>query len=505
MSMGVRSTRMMGLAAGVLGLASFAGTAHGQFAAWLNEIDFDVLASEYAGAQANGSNVPVTIVESGGYPDTADGRFAGKTMTARTGVQSSTSHATIVGAMFFGNTTGFSQRSVAPAIPNVDMYTTSWEGAFFLSPGTVPPLISPNLSRVASHAYGSAGSLNTLTRMDWVVQADDFIQVVGVHSVSGHGNGFNSIAVAPTAGISGSALSGTAAVGTGTPYVAGRHRPDITGPHGTTSDSIGALGGVAALLVSRGRANAALSDYSYVARPGYTVRSAETSEVVKASIMAGALRFTSGNTVIGNITTYRDDPVNRTDNGLDNRYGAGMVNVYNSYKIIDAGEQGSSEDGDPSGGGIGRYGFDYDQSFGGAAGSNAAATYGFTAGANGKFAATLAWNLKIDGIEPTYGNFDADATLYNLDLKLLDVTAGGALVQSSASTIDNTESLWTDLIAGHTYHMQVTSAGAPFAWDYGLAWRSEVSLAPTAVPEPSAAGALVVASGLATLRRRRRR
>ncbi|MGB7160186.1 MAG: hypothetical protein WBD40_19115, partial [Tepidisphaeraceae bacterium] len=205
----MRSMRMTAVGAGALALAAFTGTAHAQFAGWLNEIDFDLLASEYAAAQANGSNVPVTIVESGGYPNTADGRFAGKTMTARTGTQSATSHATIIGAMFFGNTTGFSQRSVAPAIPNVDMYTTSWEGAFFLSPGTVPPLTSPNLSRVASHAYGSTGTLNTLTRMDWVVQADDFIQVVGSHSVSNHGNGFNSLAVAPTAGISGGALSGT--------------------------------------------------------------------------------------------------------------------------------------------------------------------------------------------------------------------------------------------------------------------------------------------------------
>ena len=491
--------RIAGAGAGVVALALFAGAAQAQFAGWLNEIDFDRLAGEYAGTQANGSNVNVTIVESGGYPNTADGRFAGKTMTARTGAQSSTSHATIVGAYFFGNTTGFSQRSVAPAIPSVDMYTTSWSGAFFLAPGSVPPLISPNSSRVASHAYAETTSLSNLARIDWVVQEDDFIQVVGHPGISGHGNGFNSIAVAPPAGVAGA--TGTAQVSAGTPYVAGRFRPDVTGPVGTTSDSIGAVGGLAALLVSRGKTT--VSHHNYTARPGYSVSSGDASEVVKAAVMAGAQRHNPTNTNSATITDYRADPADQTANGLDKRWGAGLVNVYNSYKIIDAGETDSAEDSAPGQGGVGQYGFDYDPGFGGLSGTNVAATYGFAASASGKFMATLAWNVKIAGVNQ-FGNFDSAATLYDLDLSLIDVTDGGSVAMTSASLIDNTETLWLDLVGGHTYQMLVTTKNAPFTWDYGLAWRSDVALTPVAVPEPSAVGGIVAGvAALSALRRRR--
>jgi hypothetical protein len=510
--MGARSARRaagvgfggLGRAAvGAVALASLAsaGTARGQYAAWLNEIDFDRLVAEYGGTQANGSNVPVTIVESGGYPDAADGRFAGKTLTPRTGAAGPTAHATTVGALFFGNTTGFSQRSVAPAIPNVDMYTTSWSGAFFLTPGTVPPLTSPNNSRVATHAYGETTSLSNLARIDWVVERDDFVQVVGYPGISGHGNGFNSIAVAPSAGLSGAALNGTVQVSPGTPYVAGRYRPDVTGPRGTTSDSIGAVGGLAALLVSRGKTTA--SHHDYAARPGYTVTSGDTSEVVKAALMAGALRHTTGNTDTPNITDYRAAASNRTANGLDKRFGAGVVNVYNSYRIIDAGEANSAEDGGLGqvGGGIGASGFDYDASFGGAAGSNATATYAIASAASDRtLSATLAWNLRIAGTND-FGNFDAAATLYDLDLQLIDVTAGGATVAGSFSTIDNTETVWTDLAAGHAYELRVVpgEGQAAFDWDYGLAWH----VAP-AVPEPSGALLGMGVAGLLAARRGRR-
>lgn len=508
--------RVVGASTAILVSAALSATAEAQtFAGWLNEIDFDRLASEYAGTQANGSNVNVTIVETEDsdvpglnyYPDITDARFAGKTMTARTGSYSVASgHATRVGAFFFGSPPGFSQRSVAPGISNVDMYTFQWESAFFLSPGTPPPLMSPNQSRVASHAYGSTATLNVLRRIDWVVENDDFLQVVGSQSVSNHGNGFNSIAVAPTAGISGVALNGTAAVGTGNPYVAGRYRPDVTGPHGTTSDSIGAVAGVTALLVSRGKADASLSDHSYVARPGYTVRSAETSEVVKAALMAGALRHTTGNSFIGNISNYRTDAANRTANGLDKRYGAGMVNVYNSYKIIDAGEQASVEDAvtSPTAGHIGEYGFDYDDSFGGAGGSNAASSYRFaTVAGGGTLTATLAWNLNVAF---TSGSFDANATplLHAMELALFDVTNGTpTLVASSSSAIDNTQSIWQSLAGDREYLMQVRplSGQGAFDWDYGLAWRIDGWEA-AAVPEP--AGVLALLAALPLLLRRSR-
>ena len=53
-----------------------------------------------------------------------------------------------------------------------------------------------------------------------------------------------------------------------------------------------------------------------------------------------------------------------TDNGLNNVYGAGQLNIYNSYHITAAGEQNSLQDAPGTHGNIGRYGFDYDPYFG---------------------------------------------------------------------------------------------------------------------------------------------
>jgi hypothetical protein len=48
----------------------------------------------------------------------------------------------------------------------------------------------------------------------------------------------------------------------------------------------------------------------------------------------------------------------------------------------------------------------------------------------------------------------------------------------------------------------VSTKSSPFNWDYGLAWRSDVALTPTAVPEPAALGVVGVTAAM-LLRRRR--
>ncbi|MCA1807448.1 MAG: thrombospondin type 3 repeat-containing protein, partial [Actinobacteria bacterium] len=164
------------------------------------------------------------------------------------------------------------------------------------------------------------------------------------------------------------------------------------------------------------------------------------------------------------ITDYRVDVANQTSNGLDKRFGAGQVNVYNSYHILAGGEQNSVEDGGTT---IANTGFDYDPAFGGLNSSNATATYSFTTGAIGgqKLKAALVWNL--DALTTSTDN------LYDLDLELIDVTAGNVVVASSSSTIDNTENIWFDLAIDHAYQLKVIrgSGQAAFEWDYALAWQ----------------------------------
>ena len=158
-------------------------------------------------------------------------------------------------------------------------------------------------------------------------------------------------------------------------------------------------------------------------RAGNTIYNAERSEVVKAVLMAGADRVTDNTTnpdpaTPRDISDYRVDPANQSANGLDIRYGAGQLNIYNSFHILSGGEQNSVEDDITGGGAIGSYGFDYDPSFGGGAGSNATGSYTFSTGANPvMLTAALAWNIKIAN-----SNFPGAATLYDLDLRLYDET-----------------------------------------------------------------------------------
>ena len=110
--------------------------------------------------------------------------------------------------------------------------------------------------------------------------------------------------------------------------------------------------------------------------------------------------------------------------------------------------------------------------------------------------ASLVWNIDIraQGPDPV-----GTATLYDLDLKLFDVTSGGTLVAYSASTLDNTENIWFNLLDGHSYRLDVVRGigQGNFLWDYGLGWQM--------VPEPASAFLFLAGVAVPMLLRRRRR
>ncbi|MCL4792320.1 MAG: hypothetical protein KJ040_09755, partial [Gammaproteobacteria bacterium] len=203
-------------------------------------------------------------------------------------------------------------------------------------------------------------------------------------------------------------------------------------------------------------------------RAGLLVRNAERSEVIKAALMAGADRVTHDSTSI-NLLNYRAGSAERTSNGLDRRYGAGQLNVRNSYWILAGGEQGSAEDGNTASN-VGSRGFDYDPYFGGASGSNSTATYPLPVETTPRLlTAALVWNLDING--GTANNFNPAATLHDLNIEVIDMGAAGTpVVAASLSAIENTENIWMVVPAGARYALRVTRAGS-FRWDYGLAWQ----------------------------------
>lgn len=462
-----------------------------------DDIGYTRLLNEQGVNVPDGSGVLVTQAEalSGDppayLPNVADAQFTGKSISDKSGTNPADSfsgHATGVGRLFYGNSS-----SIAPAIDTVNSYDANhWLSSGYLNTYNRYSEPVSASDRVANHSWigsysDNAVDLDVVKRVDWLVENDEFIQAIGLKNNTSTNRpllstAFNVIAVGVTDGV-----HGRSTVALASPYVSGRTRPDLVAPFTATSSSTPVIAAAAALLVETGHAIPSLSTdpegTSTTNREGDTIYNAERSEVVKAVLMAGADRVTDNTTnpdpgTPGNITDYRVDPVNRSGNGLDIRFGAGQLNIYNSFHILMAGEQNSAEDA-AGGGSIGAYGFDYDPSFGGAGtggGSNVTGSYTFSTGTSqAMLTAALAWN--VDVAEGGRNSFPGAATLYDLDLRLYDKTGGGhVLLVESASAIDNTENIWIQLDAGRDYLLEVVpkTGQSSFEWDYALAWQQAV-------------------------------
>lgn len=469
------------------------------FAGYKDDIGYTALQDEFGSAIPGGSFIPlVTQVEAAllldhdgddqtdkikvWAPDPAHPEFTGKTVNEVSGSPAFYSgHATSVGYRFYGNT-----NSIATGIKSIEHFLADhWLGRGYLMGGRLlKPLITK--SRVANHSWvGNAVEINSelLRRLDWVINMDEYIQAVGPCRSNQPllASAFNSIAVGQASG-----ESGAGSIAVDTVYTSGRTCLQLIAPFKTASAAVPVVASGAAVLIELGHTNPGLStDPAAVSTPnrnGDTIYNAERSEVIKAVLMAGADRVTHNSVIIDgsapNIVDYRADPANRTENGLDRRYGAGQINIYHSYKIIAAGEKNSEEDQPGSGGVIGHFGFDYDPFFGGVGGSNSAASYYFTVDTDFKrLWASLVWNINIDAGGGTI--FNGTASVIDLDLILYDVSDPDApqLVAGSMDSAGNTENIWIQLKKNKNYMLQVKPAPAQtgFEWDYALAWRIEKS------------------------------
>ena len=453
-----------------------------------DDIGYTRLQTELGNSMPDGTGVTVTHVEAmttddAWMPDPTDPQFSGKTMNFYTGSTPViySGHATSVGKRFYGLTT-----SMAPGIDIIDCYAADyWLGSDFLNAADSRYKPEMSANRVANHSWiGETDDpdidSDILRRLDWIIETDEFIQVVGLRNSSPNipllGTAFNAIAVGCSDGGHG---IGIAPVDDSMDdiYLPQRTRPDIVAPLGSTSSATPVVAAASALLIELGHNNLTLSTDPSVQstsnRNGEIIYNAERSEVLKAVLMAGADRYIINDSG-SSITDYCVDPASATANNLDKRFGSGQLNIYNSYHILDSGEQNSFEDYPPGQGAIAYYGFDYDPSFGGSDGSNHEASYSFTADSNTlSLSAALVWNLDIDGENRLL--FDGSATLHDLNLFLYDVTdpVNPQLVASSPSTGENTEHLWIPLENDHNYVIRVRSGEgtSSFEWDYSLAWQ----------------------------------
>jgi hypothetical protein len=446
----------------------------GVWADYKTDVGFVALKKELGTRMPTGAGVKVTQVEAatptGWMPDPGLAEFNGKTINDLSGnsAGSYSDHATGVAQLFYGNIT-----SMAPGIRTIDSYEAS---AWLNSLSTEEGSGFQNTSRIANHSWVGNGYDSTegkdhngdiLRMVDRLVERNEYIQVVAMNNGSGNqpllGSAYNVIAVGRT---DGNHARGSYAVPGDKTYGSGRTRPDIVTPQDTTSAATPLASATAALLVQIGHRGATRLSKGWTNISGIgTVYNAERSETVKAALMAGADRQTRNTGISANIDRYRSSG-NQTINGLDRRYGAGQLNILNSYHVIAAGEQNSLQDGGT--GAIRASGFDYDGAFGGLGGSNRVASYFITAGSGLTLRASLVWNMRVAK------NGSLSTTLCNLNLTLFDRSAKTLNpVATSNSVRDNTENLWVKLVDGHRYELRVTTpVSAKFSCDYALAWHA---------------------------------
>ncbi len=334
-------------------------------------------------------------------------------------------HANQVGAIFYGLSGG-----VATNLAHVDNYDADYFVNSLVAKGV------PINDRVVNQSFIFTGV--TIAQQQMIDSAyDNYADQFSTLFVSGIGNGgpvnppatcYNGIGVA--------AYGGSSSVGP-TPDN-GRAKPDITAPSGATSFSTPQVAGAAALLLQAGLRGDG----------GPDTNSASDSRTIKAVLLNGAVKPA--------------DWTNTTTSPLDPRYGAGVLNVFNSYQQLAGGEQGytlfssvptnsphppvvapggvgqlsgwdfDTINSDTNSDGVNHYFFDVTNNDGGAA---------FTA------TATLVWNRK-----------NGQNAINNLDLFLYDAGTG-KLIASSTSPVDNVEQLFVVQLPPGRYDLQVLKHG----------------------------------------------
>lgn len=262
-------------------------------------------------------------------------------------------------------------------------------------------------------------------------------------SVSPPGTSYNCIGVA--------AYGGSSSVGPTLDN--GRCKPDITAPAGVTSYSTPQIAGAAAVLMQAGLRGDGGGD----------TNSAADIRTVKALLLNGAIKPA--------------DWTNNPPSPLDTRYGAGVLNVFNSYKQLAGGRHGYIFSTNiPAGTGHPPTG----------AANSVSAMSGWDFNTNSSSSTTDGVNHYYFNVTNGTGNaaFAATATLVwnrhrfqtsinNLDLFLYDAVSSN-LVACSTSLVDNVEHIFVPKLAQGRYALQVWKAGGvgivSTAEPYALVW-----------------------------------
>ncbi|NNF15415.1 MAG: hypothetical protein HKN70_01650, partial [Gammaproteobacteria bacterium] len=179
-------------------------------------------------------------------------------------------------------------------------------------------------------------------------------------------------------------------------------------------------------------------------------------ELVKALLLAGASAdFTFRNKK--DILKYTFGRAGTAANGLDKRYGMGMLNVAASEQIL------TSEDS--------MTGFDYVSGIDDTA-TRKTGRYALSPLHDGRLTVSLVWLLQLHATK----SGELEAHLVNYDLCIVETGEQDTVIAESVGADDTTENLRIDLQAGHHYELRLMSPAADsHSWPYALAWRYQRS------------------------------
>lgn len=431
-----------------------------------DDIGWTALQLELDSQMLTGAGVTLSHVEavSGGNYAPNPASFPGKTFTYPGGTPSGySSHAANVGSYIYGAS------GVAPGITQITSFeANSWfQNGFLRSNSSFHP--REETRDIANHSWiGSTGSSETdqtiLQRLDYTIVRDDYLAVVGVNngSVSSVPHLLSSAYNVLSVGVS----SGNHSTGTTPVDEPGRVRPHIVAPASATSWGTAMVSGAGALLIEK-------------ARSAPEFANAERSVVLRALLMAGA---TKEGEEFGN--NWERTPTRP----LDDHYGAGELNIYNSYQILAGGEAAAGADAT-----WGIRHWDYANS------GDASTTYfleipfGYQVE---QFSIMLVWDRIITpGSSLLWGSPGISLTDLNLYFYEAPGMVLGGLIDYSISTNENLEHIYlTSPLTAGTYAIVVENFAGPHV-SYGIAWHG-VEMAVLAIPEPEVAALLVMGFGL---------
>ncbi len=423
---------------------------------WLTTVDYSRLKTELGGALETGAGVEVALAEADlnstasirqFLPDSANSAFAGKTLI-NASVNSNftdtvSSHATIVGGLIAGRV----DSTLVPGVLRISTFDAADWLLVRSGFGTINPP-SPNPYLIHNHSYIANGftvaqAEEASARFDFWMDRDGTLSTVGANN--GLSSNLPQLLQQTHNAISVGRSNGLHSCGFTTLNGAGRIKPEIVAPGSTTSEATPMVGSAAALLQARANTIGATD--------------ASLPQVKKAILLAGATK-----------TEFPewDQTVNSQGivvRPLDNVFGAGELNIYNSYHILSGQEWGGDLDTAPVTSGP-RRAWDYGESLfpGEEMFWNIEVPEGQIAS---EVSILLTWHARYSDAA---GNFVNSRTLPNMRLRLWSSTKSfqHKLLRESNSPVDNIEHIYLNNLGSGVYTIGVTT---DINTDFAVAWR----------------------------------